>query len=105
MSWALVEAMGISGESRSEEPIFVVPTTSAALGEVSFKVVEVIQAEPAPEVVVVQPEGNAGRDAESKFWEKVVMGLPKGRAKVSVPRGLAPSAIWRVALTVPPHVP
>ena len=43
----------------------------------------------------------------SKFWEKTVDTLdwPSLKEKVTVPRSVAPSCNWSVAVSVPPQFP
>src|ERR1019366_4819446 len=69
--------------------------------------VEVTQADWAPLVEVVHPEGKAGPVTPSKFWEQTVDTLdwPSPKGKVTVPRFGAPSCNWSEAVLVPPQFP
>src|SRR5438105_1143763 len=79
----------------------------AEFGAESCEAVEVTQGDSTPVAELVQPAGNAGGVTPSKFCEKnvVTMTLPKRKAKLTVPRLVAPSCNWSVAMLVSPQLP
>src|SRR2546423_8313559 len=92
------------GESSRRSLTVLGSVTKALFGAVSLEVVEVTHGEALPVATVeVQPGGKAGAVTLSKFSENVTLGTPSGKVKVTVPRLVAPSCNWSVAVSVLPQ--
>ena len=87
----MVVATATEGDVNSATPALGDSAMKAAFGPVNGFAVEVTQFEAAPLMTELHPNGNAGALTPSKSWEIRKIGVPTGKANVSVPRFCDPS--------------